>query len=436
MTRERELEHRGDSLFARDADGRMTFLAAGPEIHSPAWSSDGSRLAFVRGNREFILSYGLGNVATSEIWVVPVGGAPVRVTDGGSLNLSPAWLPDGRLLFISDREGPRDVYLARLNRSGALASEPVRLTTGLEPFSLSVSADGSTLAYDRFRLNRNIFTLPIPTSGAISIRRAEPLPSVNQVVEGIGISRDGRWLAFDSNLDGAQQIYVMPASGGEPRRVTSDPVGAFAPDFSPDGLQIAFHSQRHATRDIYVVNVDGTGEQRVTDDSAESFQPSFSPDGLHLAYLNNPPHGVYLLRRDSVGGRWRSAGLLASGAGVPRWSPEGSRLVFGAPRRISILMLNGTIRTLYEQKEGAPRSARWPEWSQDGRTIYFRATGPDGVDGLYAIPSAGGSPRRVVSFDDPRLRVGGPAVTIGNGLFYLPVAEMESDIYIMDVTRR
>ena len=77
-----------------------------------------------------------------------------------------------------------------------------------------------------------------------------------------------------------------------------------------------------------------------------------------------------------------------------------------------------------------------PEWSQDGRTIYFRATGPDGVDGLYAIPSAGGSPRRVVSFDDPRLRVGGPAVTIGNGLFYLPVAEMESDIYTMQVTRR
>ncbi len=68
--------------------------------------------------------------------------------------------------------------------------------------------------------------------------------------------------------------------------------------------------------------------------------------------------------------------------------------------------------------------------------VYFRARAPDGVDGLYAIPAAGGSSRLVVRFDDPASRASGPGVTIGNGRFYFAVAEMESDIYVMNLVRR
>ena len=435
MSRERVLEEHLDSLFVREPDGRRTLLATGANLHSPAWSHDGSRLAFVRGNEEYVLSYGWGNVAPSSIWIVSPGSAPVRVTEDRSLNVSPQWLPDGRLLFISNREGARDVYVVRLDNRGAPDGAPIRLSTGLDAFSLSVSADGGTLAYDRFLFRRNIFSLPIPRSGSVSIREARPVTSANQIVEGLGISRDGRWLTFDSNLDGIQQIYLIPAEGGEPRRLTSDPVGAFAPDFSPDGREIAFHSQRNATRDIYVVRVDGTGEQRLTSDSAESFQPAFSPDGLHLAYLNNPPHGVFLLRRDSIGGAWRQAGSVVSEGGVPRWSPDGTRLVLAGSRGIHIVTLAGTRRVVFQVKDGTPRAGRWPEWSPDGSTIYFRANSPEGEDGLYAIPAAGGREQLVVRFDDPGARVGGPAVSIGNGRFYFAVAQLESDIFTMRLVR-
>jgi Tol biopolymer transport system component len=142
---------RGDSAFARGADGSETLLRVGlQEVHSPAWRMDGSALAYVVGNQRYVADW--GNVAPSAIWVATIGGAPVRVTDSTSLNMSPAWLPDGSLLFVSNRDGARDIYAVRLDQSGAPRERPVRLTTGLEAYSVSVSADGRTAAYDRFVL--------------------------------------------------------------------------------------------------------------------------------------------------------------------------------------------------------------------------------------------------------------------------------------------
>jgi tricorn protease len=86
-----------------------------------------------------------------------------------------------------------------------------------------VSADGSKVAYSHFTIRQNIWEIAIPETGSVSLSDARPVTEGNQIVENHGLSRDGRWLAFDSNLDGNQDIYVMPVEGGEPRQVTSDP---------------------------------------------------------------------------------------------------------------------------------------------------------------------------------------------------------------------
>jgi Tol biopolymer transport system component len=429
----------GDSVTLVSPTGKRSRfrILSGAVNASRAWRKDGEAVAVVVGAGDYYGSRSWGNIAPSTIWVTVAGHLPVLVTDTTSLNVSPAWLPDGTLLFVSNRDGARDIYAQRLDGAGRPRGQPLRLTTGLEAYSVSASADGRTLAYDRFILRRNIYTLPIPKSGTVALSQARPITSGNQIIESLSLSRDGKWLAFDSNLEGNQDIYVMPASGGEARRVTRGPGDNFGPGFSPDGKQIAFHSTRNATRDIYIISADGTGEQRLTSDSEQSTHPSFSPDGLSLAY-GTYGRSLLLLRRPSLTGPWGKPEPLPARSGyAPTWSPDGSSLTYedwSDSAGIGLLRLGGTPRLLVPAGvDGLLRTFR-PGWTRDGSHIYFRGQSTGGAEGVYEVASSGGTPRLVVAFDDPSRPVftGGP-VTSGDGMFYFAVGEIESDIYVMDL---
>ena len=434
------ITQRADSAFSRRSDGSEQLIAVGQQVHSPAWRADGSAVAFVSGNSESLTTW--GNIAPSEIWVTPAGGVPVRVTDGASLNVSPAWLPDGTLLFVSNRDGARDIYAVRLDRTGAPRERPTRLTTGLDANSISVSADGRAVAYERFILRRNIYSLPIPRSGSASIRESRAVTSGNQTIENLDVSADGTSIVFDSNLEGDQNIYLMPATGGEPRRVTRDPGDEFSPDLSADGGEITFHTTRNATRDIYVINADGSGEQRLTSDDGESFQPAWSPDGLSIAYgdITSTGSRVMVVRRGARGEPWSEAEPIEAGRGfAPRWSPDGTKIVFDlrfAPGGLGVHTIGGASRDLLLDRSTTRGPYSGPEWSADGSRIYFRAFSPEGVEGVYEVAATGGTPRLLVRFDEPGMSVYPAPVLAERGRFYFAVGQIESDIYVMDLVRK
>jgi len=408
--------------------GEETVVASGAAFDNVVWSPDGTKLAYAEGNWSDNLEW-LGNVSPSSIWLVGVdGGEPVQVTDDTNLNVSPAWMPDGRhLLFVSNRDGPPDIYALRLDASGRPRGEPVRVTTGLDAHSISVSDDGSTVAYSQFSYRQNIWQIAIPETGSVSISEAGPVTSGSQIVEGHELSRDGRLLAFDSNREGNLDIYLMPAEGGEgeARRVTRHPGDDFAPDFSPDGSEIVFYSRRHGgTAEVFLISAEGTDEVRLTDGRA----PRFSPDGLRIAFNRG---GVSLVIRDSLGGEWSAPELLTD-ANNARWSPDGTHIVCQKDSAIWIVSLQGEERLLFDGEVGE-LSLIWPDWSADGRFIYFDATDSTGARALYAIPVAGGAPREVIRYDDPAKKVSPYPFTVGDGTAYFTVTEIESDIWVMDL---
>ena len=436
-----------DSVVFTTAEGaRFVYPLTGPFLQAVGSTrrvrADGTALAFMSGNTDYVGNW--TNIAPSAIWVVIPGKPPVRVTDDVSLNASPAWLPDGTLLYVSNRDGARDIWSVRLTRDGApVEATRARLTTGLEAYSISVSADGRTLAYDRMIVRQNIYSMPIPSRGVVSVRDARAVTTGNQQVERFALSRDGKWLAFDSNAEGNQEIFVMLAGGGEARRVTRNSADDFAPNFSGDGTQLAFHSPRAGSRDIYVINVDGTGEQRLTSDAEESFNPAFSPDGLRVAYGNlniNINRTLHLMERASRTDVWQGpTPLSVPGGFAPRWSPDGRQLAYSlrdGVAGIGVLSLGGAARTIVAASAGLTQ-IDWPEWSPDGASIYFFARAADNVAGLYRVAATGGTPQLAVRFDAPQMQLftGGPA-SVGNGMLYFVLRELESDIYVMELIRK
>jgi len=101
-------------------------------------------------------------------------------------------------------------------------------------------------------------------------------------------SPDGRWLAFTGHYDGNTDVYVMPAEGGTPRRLTWHPGQDGAAGWTPDGKNVLFLSDRDAYADftrLYTVPVGG-GVPEVLP-MWRSFEGSYSPDAARIAYVPN-----------------------------------------------------------------------------------------------------------------------------------------------------
>ena len=90
-------------------------------------------------------------------------------------------------------------------------------------------------------------------------------------------SPDGTKVAFQSNRDGNEEIYLMNADGTSQSRLTNNSAGDNQPSWSPDGTKIAFYSNRDGSDGIYVMDAGGTNQIRLSSNSTFDAVPSWSP---------------------------------------------------------------------------------------------------------------------------------------------------------------
>ena len=433
----------GREIHVRAADGGpVTRIATLDQPHSFAWSPDGARLAFVVGNAAFVYApNAIGNIAPSSIWVLPAtGGKPERVTDAASLNTCPRWTPDGKsLLFISDRDGSRDIYRVEVGQRGR-PSPAVRLTTGLELHGIDLSRDGKVLVYAAFSDYANIWSLPIPQRDPVSSATAEPLTTGHQSIEGMAVSQDGRWLAFDSDRGGHQAIYRIPLSGGDPELLSADSADGFMPSWSPDGRELAYYGFRQGRRRLFVMPVEGGSPSAIAADSGNQRFPDWAPDGRHLVYHSDRTgrFELYTVERDAAG-RWRPPRQLTTQGGQEaRWSPDGRSIVYVRNAGLWLIQPGGGApRLLIDAGNGAVRSALLlAQWAPDGRTIYFKALDADGHASIWSIAATGGAPRLLVRFDDPSRPSSRAEFATDGKRFYFTLSDRESDIWSTDLESR
>ena len=437
-----------DSLYAQPLDGGPPRLVAQTyEAHSPAWSPDGRWIAYVQGNRQYINVIDLGNLAYSSIWLAPAsGGKPHRVTDERSAHASPAWASARSLLFVSDQDGGRDAYEVSLTNDGSPRAAPVRITTGLGPYAIAVSQDGRRIAYSPLTETSNVWSLPVPATGTVSVSTAVPETQGNQLIENVGVSNDGKWLGYSGDRNGTSQVYLvrLGVKGAETQQVTSDSAGSYWVAWSPDDREIAFHRFHGDRRQIFVSPVEGGAAVPVTDGTEDERSPEWSPDGRRLLLLANwgTRPAVQVVTR-SADGRWskpRRIPIVIGGdtitSGLSDWSPDGQFIACGCGEGgIVVAPVNGgPARRLASSFS----TAGWafPQWSADGRMVYYVSEDSGRVVAVVGVPVNGGPARAVVRFDDatrPWHRYG---FRVRAGRIFFTLGSRESDVWVADIERQ
>jgi Tol biopolymer transport system component len=433
-----------DTIFVSSAADTAARLVAvhtvgSKTLHSLAWSPDGKQIAYVSDNLNWVLS---GNVFPSSIWVVAAeGGVPRPVAGEGFLNVSPAWLDARHLLFVSNRDGPRGLYVVEVGPQGR-RGEPRAVPGVADPHSISYSPSARKLAYSRFTVHQNIRSYPLGGSTPISIRDGSPVTSGNQVIESHDVSPDGRWLAFDSDRRGNMDLYRMPVGGGNAVPLTDLPGNEFGPRWSPNGKEIAFYATALGAPGnslIRVMPAEGGSPSSLTNGSTNGSYPAWSPSGLAIAFssLRAGSTQVWLVSRDTVGGAWHEAVQLTDfPCQSPAWAPDGTGVLCSTPK--DLILVSPVGRLLWRRNlvpASGLNSYRGARFARDGQTIYLEGLHGDGRQGVWAIPVAGGPPRLVVVFDDPILTVPilSAPLTIGSDRLYLTVVQYESDIWVMNL---
>jgi TolB protein len=425
---------RGDEIHVCTLDGDHHKIAEADEPNSPSWSPDGKWIAFASGNYTYLFSHRvLGNVATSSIAIAPAsGGKPRHLTDKLTNNVNPVWTSDSKsILYLSNRGGSRDIFQQKLSNSGEAVGEPTRITTGLNGLSMELSADGGQIVYSMFLARANLWSIAIPKSGPVSATGAKPVTTGAQIIEGNGASPDGLWIAFDSNLAGNQDIYKIDRQTGKVEQLTTHRADDFLPSWSPDGRSIAFYSFRNGNRDIYVMSAEGTNVVQVTNDPAQERYPDWSPTGDRLVFFSDKTGRQELFVVAKENGTWGKPRQLTKGGGLfPRWSPDGHLIAYTF-NGLRVISPNGGEPTLLVPASPA-FFVSYAEWSNDSKTIYFKATTePAASMDFWSVPATGGPFRPLVSFEDvsrPSSRA--EFSSDGKELFFT-ISERESDVWLL-----
>ena len=214
-------------------------------------------------------------------------------------------------------------------------------------------------------------------------------------------SPNGAQLAYVAEVDGYRQLFVRPMPGGGERQLTQGRRDHIQPAWSPDGKRIAFVRGASATGKLEPSEVDGyyfegaelwsleldSGEETKLFDNA--FNPSYSPDGQRMAFDAQLAGGQRLWVSDTRGRNPRQVTSDSSEAVThtqPRWSPDGTKLVF---RRIEKLKSDIAIAAVATQAVTRVTDDYIfdldPTWSPDGRSIYFSSYRGGGLN-LWRVP--------------------------------------------------
>jgi dipeptidyl aminopeptidase/acylaminoacyl peptidase len=381
----------------------MTFddLVATERVGEPVVSPDGRWVAYTVAKPD------LGaNRSAQNIWIVSTSGAaePRQLTRGGS-DARPQWSPDSkRLAFVSSRTGSEQIFV--LSLAGGEADPLTVLSTGAG--NEQWSPDGQWIAFTSA-------VYPDCQDDACNRQQDEARaknPVKTRIYDHLLYRHWTHW------SDGKRShLFIVPASGGAPRDLTPAAPYDVPPDergdaadiaFSPDSKEICFTAiadRPEATStngDLYTVSLSGGDPRRITTNPGFDGHPVYSPDGHSIAY-----HAQLIAGYESD--RWRLmlydrasqkiSNLTESfdrSVQEPLWSPDSRRIYFVAEDQAE-----QPIYVMDAAAKGAPRPIAAATYNSDlsvsidGRTLAFARTSLVSPSEIFAADADGSHVREL-----------------------------------------
>ena len=433
---------RREVIYRIGTDGSNRRQLTDGVTYNPAWSPDGTQIAYVRRSDSTIRlmdATGANKRGTGEV---------VYAADG------PAWSPDGRRLSYACGTGGDLCVLNLTTRERTIIVPRTRAWPAAN--SSSWSADGNWIAFarvsregDDYSSNQALFLVHPDGTGLTEIPNTTPLahepawsPDGQSLVyterydgrgggsgslysirpdgtgrtpllaprgnEGdVAWSSDGQRIAFGSSgwrYPYAAGIWTTAPDGSDGQLVARD---GWSPTWQPNqtlptppgptlpattGRRIAYLAATDEGYDVFTVRPDGTGKRRLTTEG-DAGGPAWSPDHSQLVFTRR--NTLWTMNADGEDRRLLATTAEWAPLDDPAWSPNGRRIVVA--REDILIVVN--VRTL--ERRRIPAGSGWyntsPTWSPDGRQIAFSSTFgvPGGIDIMLVAANGGSKARRM-----------------------------------------
>jgi serine/threonine protein kinase/Tol biopolymer transport system component len=377
---------------------RVSLLSTFPGSHrAPSLSPDGKMVAFVDTAK-----------GVPQIWLKYLGeGEPVQITSGDLPASRPRFSPTGdRIVFERRRAG-----IWSVPPLGGAPRQTVEAGT-----CPSFFPDGDRIVYDK---GTELWTVRLDGSDARQVKGVQENFFSFYVKHCATVSPDGRSLVyFQPERGPSGDLWLIPATGGEPRRLTQDIAPAGNPVFSRDGRSVIFSSSRAGSRTLWRVPVSGGAPEPVTTGAGEDDEPDLSRDGTRLVYTNSR-HSFALMVTDSATGAHREVLERRGHTNGPVFSADGKRLAFFAwTDEHDQLFVVGVDGSGLRQVTRSGASNVMPRWSADAASLFFFQQGPAA---FCRVPVSGGPVTELVPGWDWGSVVGGWLDPSGTRIVYTSI---------------